>query len=71
MLVTISVYIETTHTQRRYLRKGNSNMSKKNKTLHLNKKMKEYTYEGRKFYAKDDTDARSYIELVSLREARK
>ena len=46
-------------------------MSKKNKTLHLNKKMKEYTYEGRKFYAKDDTDARSYIELVSLREARK
>ena len=46
-------------------------MSKKNKTLHLKKKMKEYTYEGRKFYAKDDTDARSYIELVSLREARK
>ena len=44
-------------------------MPRKKKTLHISREMKEYEYKGRKFYAKDDEDAKRYRDKVARIEA--
>ena len=44
-------------------------MPRKKNALHLSREMKEYEYKGRKFYAKDDEDAKRYRDKVARIEA--
>jgi hypothetical protein len=44
--------------------RGN-NMPRTKKSLHLSREMKEYEYKGRKFYAKNDEDAKRYRDKVA------
>ena len=39
-------------------------MPRKKKALHLSREMKEYEYKGRKFYAKDDEDAKRCLTSI-------
>ena len=40
-------------------------MPRTKKSLHLSREMKEYEYKGRKFYAKNDEDAKRYRDKVA------